>query len=73
MMVKVYECGLSRMPIDADVLRLHGHDTDAGTYLITLHVAVESARKDYGYITCYPQARAVMDDFGDLRLTRNWQ
>jgi hypothetical protein len=54
--------------IDADFFRLHGSDALA-PYLITLCVRTHHAVKPG---LGYPQARAVIDDFGTLQVVREW-
>lgn len=59
--------------VTAITQRTYGSEFEAsGPYLISLScdvLPVAGAR----FISTVPQARGVMDDFGDLRLTRGWQ
>lgn len=48
--------------------RSRGEAELRGPYLLTLSVGVDHGRKG----DAYPQARAVMDDFGTLVLVSGW-
>jgi hypothetical protein len=57
--------------IECRVQRLH----DSPHYLITLRVGLDvGPRRDEfdSFITAFPQAHAVVDDFGNLVLVRGW-
>lgn len=63
-----YSFGLTISEVAASFIRDHLK----GDYLITLMAGISGHDRDGFYITGCPMARAIMDDFGNLVLTREW-
>lgn len=57
-----------RHPVEAMHQRIHGAGSGEAPWLITLGVQI-----CHGFKGAYPQARAVIDDFGNLVIVRGWQ
>lgn len=60
-------CGLALGQVGVNFQRLR----ESPHYLITLHVGCE--HHDVTPRAAYPQAHAVVDDFGTLQVVRSWQ
>ena len=59
--------------ITAMAQRLYDNSGGKGPWLITVVTSLEGSYGDARFVSSCPQARAVIDDFGNLQLTEGWK